>query len=247
MLVVDDNATNHTLIGRMLERLECSYDFAEDGQEAVDKCAITQFDLILMDLSMPRMNGIEAAQVILDNQAPQGPIVCITAHNSGDTLQQVLDGGMSDYLIKPIRLNNLSQLLDKTVFAGQQGPNTPLPAKPAQQKADLDALSELRSTVGADQALSILAQFEQTTQDELAGLQASLGTTSEQQKTATIHSMAGSAAMIGATALHKTLLAAENEPKLINDTVLVECQSLLESFCAHARQHFKPTDTEAAE
>ena len=53
--------------------------------------------------------------------------------------------------------------------------------------------------------------------------------------------------MIGATALHKTLLAAENEPKLINDTVLVECQSLLESFCAHARQHFKPTDREAAE
>ena len=247
VLVVDDNATNQTLIGRMLERLECSYDFAEDGQEAVDKCAITQFDLILMDLSMPRMNGIEAAQVILGNQVPQGPIVCITAHNGGDTLQQVLDAGMSDYLIKPIRLNNLSQLLDKTVFAGQQGPNTPLPTEPARPEADLDALSELRSTLGADQALSILAQFEQTTKDELAGLRANLGTTSEQHTIATIHSIAGSAAMIGATALHKTLLAAENEPKLIDDTLLAECQSLLGSFCTYARQHFKPTDREAAE
>ena len=84
VLVVDDDATNRRVLESFAQREGCAVNFAEDGLEAVECSRNQVFDVVFMDLSMPNMDGIEAAQAIRANEAadqqPAVPIVCLTAH-----------------------------------------------------------------------------------------------------------------------------------------------------------------------
>jgi len=115
VLVVDDNKTNRLVIGKMLGRTALEIEFATNGQEAVDRVAGGHFDLILMDVSMPVMDGMTAARHIRDLEHKERraacPIIALTAHVSAEDKEACISAGMSSHLAKPVRKADLFALV----------------------------------------------------------------------------------------------------------------------------------------
>src|SRR5262249_25808863 len=113
ILLVEDNAVNQMLAMGMLRKLGASADLAQDGQECVDKVASGDYDLVLMDLQMPRMDGIAAARVIRQLKDIRQPrIVALTANAMDSDRQTCLDAGMEDFLSKPFQVSDLQDRLE---------------------------------------------------------------------------------------------------------------------------------------
>ena len=121
ILVVEDNPTNQLLVETLLAKLGLQFVLACDGVEAVEKAAAEFFDLILMDIQMPNMNGYQAAEA-LRKKGIETPIVALTAHAMEGDRQKCLDAGCDDYLSKPVNRNKLMGMLDKYLIA----PSEPL-------------------------------------------------------------------------------------------------------------------------
>ena len=106
ILVADDVPFNRELVGAFLERFPWHLDFASDGAEAVDRCATTDYDLVLMDIQMPGTDGYEATRQIrsleLSGGRPRVPIVAFTAYATGVEVTRCLSVGCDGHLAKPI-------------------------------------------------------------------------------------------------------------------------------------------------
>jgi two-component system, sensor histidine kinase and response regulator len=115
ILLAEDNPVNQKLAVRLLEKLGHSSVVACNGSAALDAHARETFDLILMDVQMPEMNGYEAARSIRSRENGGGrvPIVALTAHAMKGDRELCLQAGMDDYLSKPIRLQDLGEVLER--------------------------------------------------------------------------------------------------------------------------------------
>lgn len=111
VLVVDDNAVNRKIAGRLLERVGVSVALAEGGLEAVAACEQEAFHLVLMDIQMPEVDGYQATQMIRERLEAPPPIVALTANALAQDRKQAFDIGMDGYLTKPVRLDDLKNLL----------------------------------------------------------------------------------------------------------------------------------------
>lgn len=113
--VAEDNKANQRVIMIMLRRLGWGSDFAENGEELLDLLQGKEYDLIFMDLQMPRMDGLEATRRIRDGEAgdaaKQTKIVALTANALSGDEARCLDNGMDGYLSKPLKLNTLKQTI----------------------------------------------------------------------------------------------------------------------------------------
>lgn len=112
ILVVDDSLDNQMLISRILKLLGAEVDLANDGIEAIDRALNQPYDVILMDLQMPRLGGVEATR-ILRSKGYTRPIVALTAHALKEDRQRCLSVGCTDYLTKPIQRTHLVQVLER--------------------------------------------------------------------------------------------------------------------------------------
>ena len=110
ILIVDDMAFNRIVIKKMLKKWNLNLDFAENGQEAVQKVQTNHYDLILMDVHMPIMNGIQATKAIrcFDQNTC---IVALTASSDEKTKDQVINAGMNSIITKPIIPNELHKII----------------------------------------------------------------------------------------------------------------------------------------
>jgi signal transduction histidine kinase/ActR/RegA family two-component response regulator len=114
VLVVDDNAVNRRIAKVMLERLGVDVTLAKDGREALDQVTASQFDLVLMDLHMPEMDGWEATRAIRSGLPDGGPpIVALTADALPETRDACAESGMQACLTKPFTIDALRELLQK--------------------------------------------------------------------------------------------------------------------------------------
>ena len=113
ILIVDDNATNRTVASALCEMFGCTTQTADDGVEAVEAARASRFDLILMDIKMPRMDGIEATQAIrrLPGKLGRVPIVALTANGDADSTRVYLSCGMDAVVEKPIKPDRLLETL----------------------------------------------------------------------------------------------------------------------------------------
>jgi CheY-like chemotaxis protein len=120
ILVVDDNATNRMVAQSLVEMFDCTSEAAEDGEEAVEAARSGRFDLILMDIKMPRMDGVAATRAIRALPGPVGvtPIIALTANADPDDAEAYLAAGMNGVVEKPMKpehlLTALQQALDPT-------------------------------------------------------------------------------------------------------------------------------------
>ena len=115
VLVVDDNNINRLLINKVLTKWGASADFAENGLQAIEKITSNRnYDVVLMDVYMPEMGGIEATQAIRANSDPyfqQLPIIALTASMLSSERAQIMESGMNDYILKPFDPANLFEKL----------------------------------------------------------------------------------------------------------------------------------------
>jgi PAS domain S-box-containing protein len=113
LLLVEDNRVNRVVFSRMLERFGCQITTAENGQEAVDLLEKSSFDLVLMDCSMPVMDGFEATLEIRSRLKLAVPIVAITAHAMQGDDARCYAAGMNGYLTKPMKRGQLAAVLNE--------------------------------------------------------------------------------------------------------------------------------------
>ena len=112
VLVVDDNAINLKVASRILQTMGCTTATATDGQAALELAAQHDFDLVLMDMQMPGMDGLEATQCLrLDPRTASLPILALTANAMQGDEQRCLEAGMNGYLTKPVRIADLQRCL----------------------------------------------------------------------------------------------------------------------------------------
>ena len=115
ILLAEDNVVNQRVALRMLERLGYRADVAASGKEAVESVRNINYDIILMDILMPELDGFEATKIILDEFQPdQRPkIIAMTANAMQGDRESCLDAGMDDYMSKPIRIEDLQTVITK--------------------------------------------------------------------------------------------------------------------------------------
>ncbi len=123
VLVAEDNVVNQRLAKRMLERLGFEVELANDGSEAVGKARDASFDLILMDLQMPEMDGLEAARRIRSEErnGRRTPIVAFSANANESDVVAALAAGMDDHLSKPVDLARLDSVLRRCLEPSNVG------------------------------------------------------------------------------------------------------------------------------
>ena len=114
ILIVDDNATNRVVAQALCEMFGCTSETAEDGVEALGAVQERQFDLVLMDIKMPRMDGVQATQAIRALDGPVGsiPIVALTANADPEDARKYLATGMAAVVEKPIKPERLRMAMN---------------------------------------------------------------------------------------------------------------------------------------
>jgi CheY-like chemotaxis protein len=117
VLLAEDNSVNQRVVGLLLECLGCRVDLAGDGAEAVGRATEVDYDLVLMDCQMPRLDGYDATRAIRRLDEERGrrrtPVVALTAHALSGDRTKCFEAGMDDFLSKPISLERLRVALVK--------------------------------------------------------------------------------------------------------------------------------------
>ena len=122
IMVAEDEPTNQLLVKKLLSKSGHKVTIASNGLEAVDKFTEGSFDLILMDVQMPQMDGLAASVVIRDLEKSMGrkhvPIIALTAHVGKEDIEKCFNAGMDAYLSKPVKKAELFDTISATYFKG---------------------------------------------------------------------------------------------------------------------------------
>ena len=233
VLVAEDNRTNQMVAAGMLAMNNCVCEFAANGREAVEAARRSRFDLILMDCSMPEMDGYEATAHIRVAEEAEGlrtPLVAMTANTQRGDAEKCMAAGMDDYLAKPITLVELRHKLQKWLPHGgdaqagsaAHGAAAPaaLAAAPAGPLAgmhagthdlapiDMEVFEKLREILGAALPHAV-SPFLEDSPVYLNELEQAVHTGDSDTARARAHALKGSSGNLGANAL--ALLAQQIE------------------------------------
>ncbi len=151
LLLAEDNLVNQKLAVRLLEKQGHTVVVAADGREAVEAAGRQPFDLVLMDVQMPEMDGFEATAAIRQAERGTGrhvPILAMTAYAMKGDRERCLEAGMDGYVSKPIQGRELSEMIERLVASSGSPENKETPA----QSAVLDR-EEIKERVGGDTKL----------------------------------------------------------------------------------------------
>jgi signal transduction histidine kinase/CheY-like chemotaxis protein len=209
ILLADDNAVNQRMALLLLERLLQSADVVSNGVEAVEAATRLPYDLILMDVLMPEMDGLEAMRCIRQRLPPdkQPRIVAMTANALSGDRERCLQAGMDDYIAKPIQLSELAQVIDRNRPGSSQrsAAEREVPAS-----YDTQTLESLISAAGAQGAALVLGTMIEGAAKMLADLLRACETSSGKEIRRNAHSLKANARTVGAHALADELEAIES-------------------------------------
>jgi CheY-like chemotaxis protein len=120
ILLVEDNEMNRDMLSRRLQRKGYDVEIAVDGVEGVEKATISSYDLILMDMSLPEIDGWEATRRLRAQEGTQHtPIIALTAHAMSGDREKAIEAGCDDYDTKPIELPRLLSKIE-TLLDGKR-------------------------------------------------------------------------------------------------------------------------------
>ena len=209
ILLVEDNSINRMVAREMLAGMGIAVDEATNGREGVDAAAQQRFDLILMDISMPKMGGIAATEAIREGDGPNRttPIVALTAHAMAEDIAKFQAAGMSEFLAKPLSMGQLSDLLKRMgVLAASRAVASPPLAPDGTSDDTPDALDGLDAEMAAYVRRRVRDELVHS-MDSLSGLVAAGD--DREAVAALAHKLAGSAAVGGLADLHRALAGLE--------------------------------------
>ncbi|WP_170153082.1 PAS-domain containing protein [Roseiarcus fermentans] len=194
VLVAEDIEANRTVIGAMLQTLGHAAHMVEDGEQAIAAALAGDYDVILMDIQMPRVNGLAAIRAIRghDGRARRVPIVAVTAFAQQSDRKEAMNAGADDYLTKPVRKTELQAALEAVTgtIAPTDGARAPA--------VDESVLAELREDLGDDSFARLLGRCVEDIQERLGKLEAAAAANDGKQIRALAHQLKGLLAQFGA-------------------------------------------------
>ena len=209
ILLAEDNVVNQEVAATMLRKRGHDVDVVGDGRAAVDAAAGKRYDVVLMDIQMPEMDGFAATHHIRATAAGRDlHIIALTAHALGGEREKCLAQGMNDYLTKPFKAHELFAVVEGRAEGTTVGAATAPPAQDA--PVDLDAFRREMRAAGVEEAVdAILDTFVQSAEERIAALAAALvsGGAAEIERAA--HAFKSSAGTIGAKRLAELLQQVE--------------------------------------
>ena len=226
ILLVEDNVINRQVAGEILARIGLTVEIAENGLQAIQKVNAAEFDLVLMDIQMPEMDGYTATKRIRSQaQHETLPIIAMTAHAMASDREKSLSVGMNEHLTKPIDKNLLHSVLLQWIEHQQREPLLIIPPVDDETE-DLDAIANLQTLLkGIDVAMvlerlnhnntlfrSILLEFHRTFATSAQELRTALASKHKEEQQVAVrlaHSLKGMAGNLSATALYQAAYALE--------------------------------------
>jgi PAS domain S-box-containing protein len=209
VLLAEDNTTNQKIAVHMLHKLGYSVDVAGNGREALDKVQENSYALVLMDIQMPEMDGLEATAAIRRRELTDGghvPIVAMTAHAMKGDREHCLAAGMDDYISKPIISRDLAQVMDRVLsqalaqVPGESGQGEPIRQAAFDRDAFMDRLGGEEGIAGEiigifmEDAAQVIQDLKDALQNGDADAVARYG-----------HKLKGAAANINAEAMRQAV------------------------------------------
>ncbi len=214
ILVVEDNPVNQQVILGMLRKLGLQAEAVNNGQEAVEVLGLIPYDLVLMDIQMPVLDGMSATRLIRKAESdvlnPEIPIIALTAHAFRDEITRCIESGMNDYLTKPVDSQKLISVLKKWLITVQmvkdQDTSPVFPDGPDHDENEdlpvFDTDDFLSRTMGDRELIKIsLKAFFEFTPSLLDNLEKAVSSQNLDEVARCAHSLKGSAANIGAKKL----------------------------------------------
>ncbi|HUR34519.1 MAG TPA: response regulator [Vicinamibacterales bacterium] len=206
VLLAEDNVVNQRVAVGLLSRRGHDVTVVENGSEAANAVARRTFDVVLMDLQMPVMGGLEATAVIRAQETSTGrytPIIAMTAHAMSGDRERCLAAGMDGYVSKPINPNALYEALEQTAqpHPGTGQPATRTVAEPAAPDP-IDRASFSRRMAHDDELMrDVLDAFRVDCPEQLMAIKAAVDSRDADQIRATAHALKGAAGNLSATGL----------------------------------------------
>ncbi|MCX7907611.1 MAG: PAS domain S-box protein [Bacteroidetes bacterium] len=214
VLLVEDNPVNQKIASTMLERLNLSVITAGNGKEALDALRRARFDLILMDVQMPEMDGLEATRR-LRQMGIQTPVIALTAHAMSGDRERFLQAGMNDYLAKPIRPGLLLELLRQWLPLAEAEPSAQ-PTPPLETVLDRAVIAELQAideTSDGAFLRELVESFLEDARERLRVMEQLVHTGHWEQLYREAHTLKGGSASIGAEAMRQLCEELEKEAR----------------------------------
>ncbi|MCB1997970.1 MAG: response regulator, partial [Rhodoferax sp.] len=217
VLLVEDNELNQQVARELLQEAGVQVDVAADGQQSLDMARSQPYDLVLMDMQMPVMDGLEATrQMRADPRLAGLPIVAMTANALDADRQRCLDASMNDHLVKPVDMDALYRMLLKWLGGATSAP----PVEPIQPDAQLlaalhrieglDASTALRNLGGQPaQVVRLLRRFAAQYRPGLPVLREPAAATSRAAWAEACHGLRGACATLGTLLLASDIEALE--------------------------------------
>jgi len=240
ILLAEDVRANQIVATMMMEGFGCRVDVVANGLEAIDAVATQPYDLVMMDVSMPEMDGIKATRHIrsLDDRTAQIPIIGVTAFVYPEEVDECSAAGMDEIIHKPIHRGELHGAIRRALAGGQ---NEPL-EEPAHEVLDLESLRALTSGFGAEQVTALLERvvIDLQAQGEALLRSASSGDLEELKKHC--HAVKGMALSFGCNMVGELATNAEarcNEQdlpaavSLVRDRLCSEIEAAVEAISVH--------------
>ncbi len=224
ILLVEDNLVNQELALAILGGWDLCVEVACDGMEAIQALRRSDYDLVLMDIQMPKLDGLEATATLRNPASgvrnPAVVVVALTAHAMAEDRQRCLDAGMNDYLTKPLEPGALLAILDRYLPAvGATGRTEPAPVLPDQVplssaqptlSVDFDQAGLLQRLMGNREAAGmVLGSFVEHCPKQLALLAAAVLAGDFEAAAMSAHQLKGSCATVGAAVMLAQVRALE--------------------------------------
>lgn len=215
VLLVDDSEVNRMIAVEMLQKAGHEVDTGANGVEAVNMAQTRDYDLILMDVSMPQMDGREATTIIRSLGQTQAtlPIIAMTAHTTDEDRRKCAEAGMTDFLSKPLTAQQLNAMVKS--WSGRAAPIIPLPAAPDDEAGrtrpllDLQTLSELEEDTSPEVIPVLLSAFRAELVEKLDLVERAILRGDAEAVAAAAHPLKSSAGAFGCFLMQE--LAAEVE------------------------------------
>ncbi len=205
ILLAEDNPVNQRVALRLLERLGYEADVVGDGREVLERLESAAYDVVLMDVQMPEMNGLEASRAICARwPAERRPrIIAMTAEAMQGDRETCLGAGMDDYLVKPVRLEELARALGKHHVSEGHRPLGAEAPKPIDTAIDHVVLDQIREDLGSGAVREVIEEFLKSSPSLIATLREAAARGDATAIRAVAHNMKGTSATLGAVALSR--------------------------------------------
>jgi CheY-like chemotaxis protein/HPt (histidine-containing phosphotransfer) domain-containing protein len=213
ILMAEDNITNQQVALGILKKLGLHADAVVDGAEAIAALERLTYDLVLMDVQMPEMDGFEATRRIRDPESAvlnhRIPIIAMTAHAMQGDRERCLEAGMDDYVTKPIAPQALAEALDRWLPQDYAIPETHAPAEPGAGRSWTSTEASVFDRAGlvtrlmGDEVLArtVVEGFLEDAPKQIESLRAHLGAGDAPGATRQAHTIKGASATVGGEVL----------------------------------------------